>query len=582
MSPRPFILLIGLLAAAIAVAEPKGRTVDQLRTALVAIEEDAAAEQAVAPVGRTRAGRKLLAMVPRRAPETGQKTLLLIAGMDGDDRGVNAALAAAKWFHTDAPAAVQERWALAVLPCANPDGWIAGRAENDQGVRVDGGYPPEKGFFNDAKAPETRSIWRWSTMWGADAVLEIRGGTERRWLTGPNSPNLALSPKGALADGSLAAALGAGKATLVGAVPALAVTSPGTDGAALLREFLSRAGRLNSPSPARAELQRRAARQPLQVAGVLVKEYPRRPGILYIPGLAWAERLHYSRRAGQPGERDRVLAEVKAWLDGAKSNVPEKPSAAALAGNVVFAELALFHRHEKGKQLALAAANAFLNEGEDALPKFGREWTDDIFFTSALLSRVGRFQNDRRYFHQAGRQALDYAKKLQREDGLFHHAPDAPHCWGRGNGFAVLGLAELLQYFPLDDAMRNPLLDVYRRHMRGLGRRQAPDGMWRQVVDAGESYTEVTVTAMTIVAMARGLRIGWLPDDYRPILDRAWEGLSRRIGDDGSLIDVCAGTGAGATKTHYLDRPAITGFDDRGGAMCLYAAMEYYEYQRLP
>jgi len=43
---------------------------------------------------------------------------------------------------------------------------------------------------------------------------------------------------------------------------------------------------------------------------------------------------------------------------------------------------------------------------------------------------------------------------------------------------------------------------------------------------------------------------------------------------------VCAGTGAGPTKRYYFDRPAVTGPDDRGGAMALTAALDMYELER--
>ena len=44
-----------------------------------------------------------------------------------------------------------------------------------------------------------------------------------------------------------------------------------------------------------------------------------------------------------------------------------------------------------------------------------------------------------------------------------------------------------------------------------------------------------------------------------------------------AIIDICTGTGSQATLRQYLDRPAISGFDDRGGAMGLLAAIEMYE-----
>ena len=38
--------------------------------------------------------------------------------------------------------------------------------------------------------------------------------------------------------------------------------------------------------------------------------------------------------------------------------------------------------------------------------------------------------------------------KLQRPDGLFIHAENGPHAWGRGNGFALLGVTEALTHLP--------------------------------------------------------------------------------------------------------------------------------------
>jgi hypothetical protein len=47
-----------------------------------------------------------------------------------------------------------------------------------------------------------------------------------------------------------------------------------------------------------------------------------------------------------------------------------------------------------------------------------------------------------------------------------------------------------------------------------------------------------------------------------------------RIAEDGTLMDVCTGTGSGPTRDYYLNRAALTGTDDRGGAMGLTAAIE--------
>jgi hypothetical protein len=43
---------------------------------------------------------------------------------------------------------------------------------------------------------------------------------------------------------------------------------------------------------------------------------------------------------------------------------------------------------------------------------------------------------------------------------------------------------------------------------------------------------------------------------------------------------VCSSTGAGPSKDYYLNRPAVNGADDRGGAMALLAAIEVETLRR--
>ncbi len=129
---------------------------------------------------------------------------------------------------------------------------------------------------------------------------------------------------------------------------------------------------------------------------------------------------------------------------------------------------------------------------------------------------------------------LAYAGRLQREDGVFVHFTDGRIAWGRGNGFASLGLTEALTALPANHQARAPLLAIYRRHMNGMKAMQAPDGMWRQVVDEPGAYREESVTAMTLASMARGIRLGWLDSKvYRPVVDRAWRALAAHITERG-------------------------------------------------
>lgn len=114
-----------------------------------------------------------------------------------------------------------------------------------------------------------------------------------------------------------------------------------------------------------------------------------------------------------------------------------------------------------------------------------------------------------------------------------------------------------------------------------LATHQSDDGSWRQVVDEPSSYRELTVTAMTTAALARGIAGGWIDRaTYEPIINRGWQAVAARVKADGTVKDVCAGTGAGPTKEYYLNRPVVNGADDRGGAMALLAAVEVASLRR--
>ena len=202
-----------------------------------------------------------------------------------------------------------------------------------------------------------------------------------------------------------------------------------------------------------------------------------------------------------------------------------------------------------------------------------------MFFSAAVLGRAFRLTGDEAYLDILTRFLLDAG--VQQADGLFWHDRRTPFYWGRGNGFAALSYAETLTYLP---AHRHParaaLLAVHLRHLEALRAYQHGSGMWHQVVDAPGSYLEFSVTCMVGYALARGLRLGWLDASFRETLMRAWQGVAARIDDGGGLVDVCTGTGVQENLRGYLDRPAIFGIDERGGALALWFVTELARYLR--
>ncbi len=487
-----------------------------------------------------------------------ERRLVLIGGLDGNPESARIVLDAVRWFKTAAPERQRTRWVLSALPLANPT------------AQPSDTFPPDAGYFDDPERPDSRYVWRWVAYQAPDLVVEVRAGGELRIRS---SADPATRPADLLPVGSLAAALSdpATDAAL-GTVDTMLVTAPVSDGAILLREVLARAA--GEPSPLRATITARTSRHPLSVARVLAERYPESAGVGYVQAVAWVHTLRLAAVTDDASLRAKVIREVRPWLVGEQSWFGDQIRFTAVGGAMVFAELGLAAGEHQAAAARLAAEGIVHAAAETApgVPQHGFGWIEDVFLGTATAATAA----DPDGLDAAARLVVHSAGQLQRPDGLFHHSAEAPTAWGRGNGFAALGMAETLTALPSDHAARATILDAHRRQMQAMRSQQAPDGMWRQVVDLPGTYRELTVTAMTLTALARGVRLGWLDDTYRPVVMRAWRGLLAHIADDGTLVDACISTGAGPTLRHYLDRVAVNGADDRGGAFALGAALEIH------
>jgi unsaturated rhamnogalacturonyl hydrolase len=546
--------------------------------------------QVLTSCGVTRVGIPIRAIVDRELLDCSSSRcrILLVAGFSADD-SVAATLAAVKWFHTSPEAGgFRKRFAVGAVPGVNSESLVYPQIDvNTAGGNPSIGYPPPGEAYGDRKNPESIYLWRGIGMLAPDLVVEIRSGRATIWKISPNPASevdlgfaASLAPLRKGSSNRIATALVKNVPSGVAPIPAIEVTV--VKGGNPLPELLRTLSAKEKPlrSPARKELLRRRDRTPIQVAVELSKVYGHNlNSVAYIPALALIGRC----RLGELMDDQSHLADVEriceAYFSGKKPTMGKRVGGSSLSGHLVFGELAARTRKPKYLELAsLAADLGFDENGEmkESMP-FHSEMSDAVFMGTPILVQCGRLTGNRSYFDMAARH-LEFMLKLNlREDGLHQHSPlDPSHtAWGRGNGFPALGLALCLTGLPEENRHRARFLEVYRNHMAAMKKHQDEMGMWHQVVDHPESYREFTVTCMTTFAMVRGLRNGWLKKDkYEPVVLRAWEAIKTRIGNDGHLVDVCTGTGKQKSFRDYLDRKAILGRDDRGGAMALMVSTE--------
>jgi rhamnogalacturonyl hydrolase YesR len=318
-------------------------------------------------------------------------------------------------------------------------------------------------------------------------------------------------------------------------------------------------------------------RTPLDVARAFAGRYPVAPSMSYISGLAWSGALRLTELTGEQRWRVEALEDMRPFLEGEQPATAEPYRLTGLGGLAALADLG----DPRATALAREGAELALPTSGQEIIRYATGWTDDMFMATSLLVRLASSSGRDRYASVIARLLTTYAERLQRPDGLFGHAESGPFAWGRGNGFAALGLAEALTHLPGDWTGRQQVLGIFLRHMRALARHQTDDGSWRQVVDEPASYRELTVTALSVAVMARGVRLGWLdPNEFGAVIARGWEAVLQRVGEDATIRDVCASTPAGTTLEFYLQRPVVTGPDDRGGALVLLAALEMEALRR--
>jgi rhamnogalacturonyl hydrolase YesR len=207
-------------------------------------------------------------------------------------------------------------------------------------------------------------------------------------------------------------------------------------------------------------------------------------------------------------------------------------------------------------------------------------WGDDLFMSGAFMLRMARISGDPAWYDDVARQALQFKKYLLDEEaGIYKHGWFSPTkspsgiFWCRANGWIIWATAEILAHLPADHPDYPAILEQFRSHMKHLVALQDQSGLWHQVMDHPETYLETSGSAMYVLAMARGVRRGWLPESYTEYAVRGWQGISGRISEDGIVRGICRGTPIGHTVQFYEDRQTFDN-DPRGLGAVIQAGIE--------
>jgi unsaturated rhamnogalacturonyl hydrolase len=187
------------------------------------------------------------------------------------------------------------------------------------------------------------------------------------------------------------------------------------------------------------------------------------------------------------------------------------------------------------------------------------------------------------------------------KNGLLYHAWDESHHaawadpatgasanpWARGMGWYMMALADTLPYYPAGDPNRALLLEIFRRTAAAIVANQdRATSFWYQILDRpgqSENYVESSSVLMLNYALAKGVRLGYLPGHYRTNADRAWRAIQGRfvqttaagaVSITGTVTHIAMGAAPenDGSYGYYLHAPIVSD-DPKGiGAFLLTAA----------
>jgi len=233
-------------------------------------------------------------------------------------------------------------------------------------------------------------------------------------------------------------------------------------------------------------------------------------------------------------------------------------------------------------------------------------WLDGIYMAAPFLAEYAHRFNEPAIFEDILHQILFIEERTRDpKTGLLYHAWDesreqrwcdpetglSKYFWGRAIGWYVMALVDVLDDFPQNRAGRAELIAVLNRTARALLRAQdKATGLWYQILDLPEregNYLEASASAMFVYGFAKGVRMGYLPEDFLFSARRGYHGLLQnlvRIDSQGllTLEKVCGGAGLGGDPyrdgsfEYYINEKIIPN-DPKGVGPFILAALEMEE-----
>jgi unsaturated rhamnogalacturonyl hydrolase len=237
-------------------------------------------------------------------------------------------------------------------------------------------------------------------------------------------------------------------------------------------------------------------------------------------------------------------------------------------------------------------------------------WLDGLYMAQPFYAEYSALAHDWSAFNDIALQFILMEKNsIDTKTGLLYHGYDesreqkwanpvtgrSSHFWGSAMGWYGMGLVDALEHFPANHPKRDSLLQILSRFAKTVQSVQdAKSGVWYDILDrpTGKgNYLESSASSMFVYALAKAVRLGYLPESYLDVARKGYAGMQKEFietvnADKINLMKTVSVSGLGGkpyrdgSYEYYLSEKVITN-DPKGVGSFLLASNEM-ELAALP
>ena len=225
-------------------------------------------------------------------------------------------------------------------------------------------------------------------------------------------------------------------------------------------------------------------------------------------------------------------------------------------------------------------------------------WIDALQMGMPVFAKLAALYKDDAYYEYMYKMYM-HSKNVEggglynEKDGLWwrdkdfvppYKEPNGEDCyWSRGNGWVIAAFVRVLEIMPANAPHREEYLKTYHQMIKALAPLQRKDGFWNVSLHDPNHFggKETSGTALFVYGMAWGVNKGILDaKTYRPIIAKAWKGMTKKAVQSNGFIGFLQGTGKEPKDGQPVTYTSMPDFEDYGLGCFLLAGSEVYKMKK--